>query len=318
MQISRHYRRATLALAATAIALPAMTSVGCATRKQLRTAMAEREALRQEAKQNEAVAYSARAEAQVYRAQLKAGARDAQAKDEAIATLTQQMVEMQSELDSVNASYTEAVERAENPLPPELARELKTFADANSELMAYDAQSGMVRFKSDVTFGVGSAELTPQAKAAVKRLASIFNSGSARGMDLMIAGHTDSKPVSRSSTIKKGHKDNWYLSSHRAIAVSETLREAGISSGRVAVVGYADQRPTTTNATAAGRAANRRVELILLPSTGRFASGTFADSAADGTGNSWTEAAFDWLNTDSTKTAQQPTARTPQGPIFDK
>jgi chemotaxis protein MotB len=81
----------------------------------------------------------------------------------------------------------------------------------------------------------------------------------------MVAGHTDATPISRSSTIQAGHKDNWFLSSHRAIAVGETLRDNHVHPRRLAMVGYADQRPVASNATDSGRAANRRVEVLVLP-----------------------------------------------------
>jgi hypothetical protein len=81
----------------------------------------------------------------------------------------------------------------------------------------------------------------------------------------MIAGHTDSIQVNRAETIKAGHRDNWYLSAHRAIAVGKALQKNSISAYRLAMVGYADQRPIASNATDDGRAKNRRVELIILP-----------------------------------------------------
>ena len=305
-------RRAGLALVAAAIALPALTTVGCSTRKQLRTAMEQREDQRQLAQQNEAVAYSARAEAQVYRAQLKANAADSRAKEEAIDEMTRQMVDLQQSYDRLNADFTEVSERANSPVPPQLAAELKAFAAANADFVDYDADTGLVRFKSDVTFGAGSAVMTPQAASAVKKLASIFNSSSANSFDLMVAGHTDSKPVSRASTIQKGHKDNWYLSSHRAIAVSEALRAAGVSGNRVAVVGYADKRPVATNATAAGRASNRRVEILVVaaaPTAGKFTTAEAPATKSD-EGN-----AFNWFNFEDGKDA---TASTPQGPVFEK
>ncbi len=304
-----------LTLAAALLALPMLAATGCATSKDFRRAVAQRKDAKQEAKQNEAVAYSARAEAQVYRAQLQAKDRDTRAKEQAIAEMTEDMVRLQSELDSTNAAYTEAVDRAENPLPPELAKELETFATTNGDLLEYDAKHGLIRFKSDVTFAPGSADLTPQAASAAKRLATILNTGNARNFELMVTGHTDNKPVSRTTTIKKGHKDNWYLSSHRAIAVSEAMRDAGISSSRMAVVGYADQRPATTNATAQGRASNRRVEVMIVPADSLF--GRPDSNLVTTPGNEWTGETFNWMF-NGTGSPDAPVANTSQAPIFQK
>ena len=66
-------------------------------------------------------------------------------------------------------------------------------------------------------------------------------------------------------TIKAGNPDNWYLSSHRAIAVSKIMLAEHVNPQRMGVVGYADQHPVASNGTEAGRAANRRVEVLILP-----------------------------------------------------
>jgi chemotaxis protein MotB len=58
---------------------------------------------------------------------------------------------------------------------------------------------------------------------------------------------------------------NWELSGARAAMVVETLGDAGLPETRLRLVGYADTRPVASNATAEGRAANRRVVLSLDP-----------------------------------------------------
>ena len=95
------------------------------------------------------------------------------------------------------------------------------------------------------------------------------NSPAASGYELMVAGHTDSTRVSRPETIAAGHKDNWYLSAHRAIAVGGELQSQRVNAQRLAVVGYADQRPVASNSSDSGRAQNRRVEVLILPTTVR-------------------------------------------------
>lgn len=56
---------------------------------------------------------------------------------------------------------------------------------------------------------------------------------------------------------------NWELSGARAIAVLRHLQELGVPAARLRAIGYADTRPLGDNATAEGRAANRRVALVL-------------------------------------------------------
>jgi chemotaxis protein MotB len=81
----------------------------------------------------------------------------------------------------------------------------------------------------------------------------------------MVVGHTDNVHVANPETIRQGHKDNWYLSAHRAIAVTAELRKQSVSPTRLEVAGFADQRPVSPNTTDAGRALNRRVEVLILP-----------------------------------------------------
>lgn len=150
-------------------------------------------------------------------------------------------------------------------LPPELTNELTVFATNNSDLVTFDPKQGIVKFKSDVTFQSGDAELTPDARAVIERFAGILNAPVASQYELRIAGHTDNVNAFSAATKQKGHKDNWYLSSHRAISVSQQLTGKGVDPSRIGVTGFADQRPVASNNSEKGRAQNRRVEVLILP-----------------------------------------------------
>jgi chemotaxis protein MotB len=73
-----------------------------------------------------------------------------------------------------------------------------------------------------------------------------------------VEGHTDDRPIQTSQ-----FPSNWQLSGARAGAVVQRLIGAGVSGDRVSLGGYAARDPVASNATAAGRARNRRVEIIL-------------------------------------------------------
>jgi chemotaxis protein MotB len=188
--------------------------------------------------------------------------------------------ELQKQIDDLNAKYEAAISRQASaaPLPPELADALQSFANDNPDLVEFDSARGTVKFKSDVTFSPGSAEVTPQAAAAITRFAGILNSPAAAAFELMVVGHTDNKPVSNPATLRAGHRDNWYLSVHRAITVSEILRRDAVSPARLEVAGFADQRPIASNDTEAGRSQNRRVEVLILPTKVTTASAPPAPS----------------------------------------
>src|SRR5207237_9004868 len=140
--------------------------------------------------------------------------------------------------------------------------ELVEFARQNPDLVDFDSARGIVKFKSDVTFSPGSAEVTAKAREAIGRFSQILNSPAAAGYELMVAGHTDNTRVVNPATLAAGHKDNWYLSAHRAIAVGSALMSDQVNPQRMAVTGYADQKPIASNASEAGKQMNRRVEVL--------------------------------------------------------
>jgi len=223
-----------------------------------------------------------------------------------------QIAALSSQLSDINAKYQAALAAppmAGGALPPPLSNALTAFASENPELVDFDAGRGIVKFKTDFTFAKGSDALTEKAKQAITRFASILNSDAAKSYELMVAGHTDSTPVVNPQT-KVKHPDNWYLSSHRAIAVGDELLKHQVSGQRVAVVGYADQRPIASNGTSEGQAQNRRVEVLILPSTVRSSIAKTGSAPKTGTGAK--KPAGNNLNKDSS------IARPDSGPVYNK
>jgi chemotaxis protein MotB len=206
-------------------------------------------------------------------------------------SLEEQLALKQSEIDELNRRYNDAISRAgaAGALPVPLTNELAQFARSNPELVEFDQGKGIVKFKSDLTFDTGDATVKPAAKEAIAKFAAILNSPAAANYELMVAGHTDSAPVNNPATVAKGHKNNWYLSSHRAISVGEELVKSNVAAQRLGVVGYADQRPAASNGSEAGKTKNRRVEVLILPTqvrTSAPAESTDTPPAAAGSGAS--------------------------------
>ena len=182
-----------------------------------------------------------------------------------LGTLQKQNADLRAQLDDVNRKYQEALRSNKIVIPKEVSDDLAQLARQYSDILEYDAQRGMLKFKSDVTFASGSSDVTAKAQEVLKRVADILNSSSVATYELIVAGHTDNVPVSQPRTMQAGHKDNWYLSAHRAITVGAELRKDGIASSRMGVAGYADQRKVASNGTDAGKSQNRRVEILIVP-----------------------------------------------------
>ena len=80
---------------------------------------------------------------------------------------------------------------------------------------------------------------------------------------VVIEGHTDNQPISTAM-----FPSNWELSVNRASRIIRYLSEKhGIQDNYLSASGYADTRPVTTNETFEGRQKNRRIEIILKPTT---------------------------------------------------
>ena len=262
--------------AAAAGSLLVTGSVGCVSPKEYNNVKAERDAALLQRDVARAQAQGSKAEAEVYKAQVGMLSSAEEGKDLRITALSNESAELRNQLAEVNQRYTETMGSGGDSsggssgvslgsLPSSLKSELASFAAKHSGVCEFDSSKGVVRFKSDACFAPGSADLNEKGKAAAKALATLLASKDGAGFELMVAGHTDATPISKSTTIKAGHKDNWFLSAHRAIAVGETLRDNHVHPRRLAMVGYADQRPVASNASDSGRAANRRVEVLVMP-----------------------------------------------------
>lgn len=100
------------------------------------------------------------------------------------------------------------------------------------------------------SFGSGRASLAPAARASLERLARVLP---ARGM-VHVNGYTDSAGDATANLV---------LSQQRAEAVRFALQVAGVAPGRLTAVGRGEANPVADNGSAAGRARNRRVEIVL-------------------------------------------------------
>lgn len=149
------------------------------------------------------------------------------------------------------------------PLPADVESALTELAMAYPEVLTFDAKVGMLRFASDFTFDLGSAELTEDARSTIAALARILNSDTASPFEARIVGHTDNVPIRRADTRQK-HPTNVHLSVHRSISVRDALASEGIDPFRIQVAGYGQYRPVVTNQRG-GAAGNRRVEIFLVP-----------------------------------------------------
>jgi chemotaxis protein MotB len=142
----------------------------------------------------------------------------------------------------------------------------RSLANINDEDVTVEVKKGVVyiSLSDKMLFRSGSAEINPAAEAVLAKIASVANDH--KELDILVEGHTDNVPINTSCVA-----DNWDLSTKRATAVVRYLQKKhSIAPSRMTAGGRGEFFPKTTNETVAGRSANRRTEIILLPQLDQF------------------------------------------------
>ncbi len=125
----------------------------------------------------------------------------------------------------------------------------------------FDLEKGTitVTLPNTVLFEPGKAEIKKSVISELDQIASVLLD-KYRDKDVSVVGHTDSDPI-----LKTKHlwKDNWELSSARALAVVRYLVKKGIRAKTLGGVAAGEFRPVADNSTASGKAKNRRVEIVV-------------------------------------------------------
>jgi chemotaxis protein MotB len=121
-----------------------------------------------------------------------------------------------------------------------------------------------VSISDRLLFRSGSYQVTPQAEAVLGKVAKVVQNRP--DFEILVEGHTDSKPINTSVL-----EDNWDLSVKRATAVIRVLQSKfDVKPERMVAAGRGEYQPIDSNDTAAGRQANRRTKIILLPKLDQF------------------------------------------------
>jgi len=158
-----------------------------------------------------------------------------------------------------------------SPAASQAAAEQDDFARLKRQIDAYAAKHGLstkistsvdrrglhVRVLTDkLFFASASADIQSPGLAVVGKLSGLF--AAERAHPVLVEGHTDAQPI-RSDRFPT----NWELSAARASSVVRAMIGDGVVAGRLSAVGRAALDPIATDATAGGRARNRRVEFLL-------------------------------------------------------
>jgi len=185
------------------------------------------------------------------------------------AALDKKVTDLQAQNDTLTKSTTQLTEEkgALETRSKELEAKSKQYEELASSLKD-QIQSGqveiselkgrmMVKLKDKVVFSSGSTAINKQGLTALDAVAKAFHD--LKGKTVVVAGYTDNVP-----TGSKGRfKDNWDLSTERAVAVVRYLQSKGVDPKMLGAAGFSEYRPLAPNDTAAGRSQNRRIEIAL-------------------------------------------------------
>lgn len=147
--------------------------------------------------------------------------------------------------------------------------QVEQITDANG------LQAVKVTFDSGILFTTGSSTLSSTAKASLSNFANVLKTNT--DCDVAVQGYTDNAGW-RGSTAEQSAQKNLTLSQQRAQAVTSYLQSQGVSASQIrSTTGFGEANPVADNSTAAGKAQNRRVEVIL------YASQAMINAANNGT-----------------------------------
>lgn len=164
----------------------------------------------------------------------------------------QQLVNSKNKSDSLNLVLT-------NNLTRSLSREEMSDVDVKVlKGVVYISLSDNMLYKS------GSYEISDKAGTTLAKIAKIITDYN--GYDVLVEGNTDNVPI-----VQTNIRNNWDLSALRASSVVQSLQNNyGVDPKRLTAGGRGEYNPITANDTPAGKAKNRRTQIIITPKLDQF------------------------------------------------
>ena len=192
--------------------------------------------------------------------------------DKCLTSASQGSVNISKLVDEINASnkYIQHLVNLKNKsdslnmvLTNNLTRSL-----SNEELKDVDVQvlKGVVyiSLSDNMLYKSGSYEISENAGATLSKIAKIIKDYGE--YDVLVEGNTDDVPISRTNI-----RNNWDLSTLRASSVVQSLQNAyGVDPKRMTAGGRGEYNPIASNNTEAGKARNRRTQIIVTPKLNQF------------------------------------------------
>ena len=188
---------------------------------------------------------------------------DLEAERQRLAQLVKDRSQMRASIDEMRRALAGAAERER-----QAARRVAEFKDMLARFKdLIDAGSLQVRvvdgrmvltLPMDILFASGSARLSKEGHDTLMMVGRGL--ATLPGRRFQVEGHTDNVPIHTTA-----YPSNWELAAGRALVVVRTLLEGGLGPDALSAGSFAEHHPVAANADEAGRARNRRIEIVVLP-----------------------------------------------------
>jgi chemotaxis protein MotB len=244
------------------LGLVSLLALGCVTRGTHEEVRTERDALQERVRLLEASNESLSNE----RVKLISEVEDLGSEREKLAASVEELTARRDELQESLTLTTSQLEQRNR----EVAQLRDTYDGLVSDLQSEVASGRVaieqlrdglnVKLTQAVLFPSGSAQVEAEGAALLGKVAKRLLELPHR---VQVQGHTDNVPIS--GRLAERYPSNWELAGARAASVVRILVVAGVPADRLSAVSLADTQPVASNDSAEGRAANRRIEIRLVP-----------------------------------------------------
>ncbi|WP_413560837.1 OmpA family protein [Bdellovibrio sp. HCB209] len=183
--------------------------------------------------------------------------------EQKLIVVTKDRGQLKTSLDEMKQAMAEmrarqAEERKRLKEFEDLTARFKKLTDAGTLSVKIIEGKMVVSLGSDVLFGSGSAKLSAAGLESIKEVTAQLKA--IPGKVYQVEGHTDNLPIATAA-----FPSNWELASARALNVTRAMVDAGMLPARVSAASFGDTQPIQANDTAEGKAANRRIAIVVVP-----------------------------------------------------
>lgn len=244
------------------LAAGVLALAGCVSPDQYQAAVDERDTLQERIQQQEASVQALTAE----RDQLAGELEDLRLEHEPLARDAEKLRDALARLPACEtelADKTAKLEQLQSTYEG-LVRDLEAEVASSNTKIDQLREGLRMSLPAEVLFNSGSADLSDEGVGVLADLGKDLRAEKYAPYQILVEGHTDG--IAIRGPLAERYATNWELAGARAARVVRALEEAGVDGTRLSAVSRGEKHPVSAEDSPEGRAANRRIEIRLIPS----------------------------------------------------